>query len=131
MHGFLTGNQFTTLEGFSFEWKVSTVSKRKKEGLLPTVIRVIKFEDSHYKTPSASLAEIENAGLHGNKVLLYGVSTGQAEISVSLTQPQYQNVKPSPSVILAVVANLLLDPLDTLLMPHSKVNSSIIYMFFN
>jgi len=113
------------LEGFSFEWKVSTVSKRKKEGLLPTVIRVIKFEDSHYKTPSASLAEIESAGLHGNKVLLYGMSTGQAEISVSLTQPQYQTVKPSPSVILAVVANLLLDPLDTLLMPNTKVNKLI------
>ncbi|CAB3380542.1 Hypothetical predicted protein [Cloeon dipterum] len=120
------GNKFTTLEGFAFEWKVRTVSKRVKDSsLAPTVIRVLKFEDSHYKTPSASLGEIERIGLHGSRVLLYGVSTGQAEISVSLAQPQYQNVRPAPSVVLAVVANLLLDPLDTLLMPNTKVRYSL------
>ncbi|XP_059477687.1 nuclear pore membrane glycoprotein 210 [Neocloeon triangulifer] len=111
------GNKFTTLEGFAFEWQVRTVSKRAKDG----VIKVLRFEDSHYNTPSQSLAEIESAGLHGSKVLLYGVSTGQVEVTVALAQPQYQNVRPAPSVILAVVANLLLDPLDTLLMPYTKV----------
>jgi hypothetical protein len=81
----------------------------------------MKFEESSYKVPTLSLSEIESAGYHGNKALLYGMSTGQAQVTVSLLQPQYKNVPPASPVILAVIANLILDPQDTLLMPNTKV----------
>jgi hypothetical protein len=122
-HMFCTGNEFTTLDGFVFEWTVSAVTKKGQPvpSLTHKVIKLMKFEESHYKIPSSSLAEIESAGFHGSRALLFGIGTGQARVTVGLVQPQYESVKPAPAVILAVVANLVLDPQDTLLMPDTQV----------
>lgn len=121
---FFTGNQFTTLDGFVFEWSVTAVTRKgvSVPSLTHKVIKLMKFEESHYKVPSSSLAEIESAGLHGNKVLLFGMSTGQAQVGVSLLQPQYEGVQPAPAVVLSVIANLVLDPQDSLLLPNTKVS---------
>ncbi|KAF4532009.1 hypothetical protein B566_EDAN006554, partial [Ephemera danica] len=118
------GNEFTTLDGFVFDWTVSAVTKKGQPApsLTHKVIKLMKFEESHYKVPTLSLGEIESAGFHGSRVLLFGIGTGQAQVAVGLTQPQYESVKPAPAVILAVVANLVLDPQDTLLMPDTQVN---------
>ncbi|KAG8303767.1 hypothetical protein J6590_002773 [Homalodisca vitripennis] len=101
-------NKFTTLEGVEFQWSIENLAQSQSAN---QVLRFITFIDSPYETPT-TVAKFDSLGLRGHKVLIEGVKTGAAKVSVQLPHPEYNKV-PKIEVVLTVVANLLLDPPDT------------------
>ncbi|XP_039276668.1 nuclear pore membrane glycoprotein 210 [Nilaparvata lugens] len=104
------GNEFTTLEGVEFHWTISNWNEQIKTGLGNSVLRFITFRDSPYETPR-TIARFDALGLRGHIVLLEGIKTGSAKVSVQLPHKEYKHVAPI-EVQLNVVANLIIDPPD-------------------
>ncbi|KAF0309747.1 Nuclear pore membrane glycoprotein 210 [Amphibalanus amphitrite] len=107
------GNQFTSLDGVSFQWSVKAVG-----GGQP-VIRIQPFAESSYDT-SPAIEALERRGLRGDKVLLVGTATGVAVVSARLQHAQLGDLE-TPGVRLSSVANLLLQPPDAFVLPGTRV----------
>ncbi|CAG2057930.1 unnamed protein product, partial [Timema podura] len=120
------GNEFTTLDGVEFQWSLININSHQAESKLPSVsvLRFISFRDSPYETPE-SVDEFERLGKRGNLVLLEGLKTGSAKVSVRLPQQEYRHVPPL-EVQLMVIANLIIDPPDVHIMPGDTVNYKIL-----
>lgn len=113
------GNEFTTLAGIEFSWAVGNTDKRgsKMDESLPNnVLRFMTFEESPYETPH-TVEMLDASGKRGNIVLLEGVKTGAAKVSVKLLHHEYKNVHPV-EVDLVVVANLIIIPSDVTMMMY-------------
>ncbi|XP_069952997.1 nuclear pore membrane glycoprotein 210, partial [Cherax quadricarinatus] len=113
------GNEFTTLEGIEMIWDLQTLADRGSVVAAQTVLRFMTFEGSPYEMPP-SIAPLEESGRMGYMVLIEGRQTGSARLSVRVAHPAYKHLAPS-SVDLMVVANLLLDPADVHVLPHTAV----------
>ncbi|XP_071543821.1 nuclear pore membrane glycoprotein 210 [Panulirus ornatus] len=117
------GNEFTTLEGVEMVWDLQTLTDRESVVAAQTVLRFMTFEDSPYKMPPA-IAPLEQKGRMGYMVLVEGRQTGSARLSVKIAHHAYKHLAPA-SVDLMVVANLLLDPADVYLLPHTVVKYTV------
>ncbi|EGG22364.1 nucleoporin [Cavenderia fasciculata] len=92
------GNIFSTILGVEFEWTVSS----------GTILQIVPFKD-HKMTNNPVLLSMEQRGLQSSQVLVQGIDTGRAEITVKLTEQNYKPVKPT-SVVISVLEPLSLNP---------------------
>ena len=104
------GNEFSTLRGIKFRWSIVSGGAAKTD-----ILRFMSWRASPYNTEPI-LEQLESGGDQGNKVLLEGVKTGSARVSVRLVEGQYSSV-PAASEPLLVVANLFLIPPSAYLLP--------------
>ncbi|CAH1116509.1 unnamed protein product [Phaedon cochleariae] len=115
------GNEFSTMEGVEFEWNIVSLGPNKD-----AVLRYITFRDSPYETPPA-IAPLEQEGKKGYSILLEGVKSGSAKVSVRLPHPEYKHV-PTKEVQLMVVANLLITPPEVYVMQGDTVPFKIYFL---
>lgn len=92
------------------------------------VVRYLSFKDSPYEAP-AHIEALEEANKKGSIILLEGVKTGTAKISVRLPYKDYKNV-PSVDVSLTVTANLLLTPGEAYMMSGDVITFKLFYVSF-
>ncbi|KAJ8985935.1 hypothetical protein NQ317_010692 [Molorchus minor] len=114
-------NEFSTLEGVEFEWNIVSLGPNKD-----VVLRYITFRDSPYETPP-SIEALENQGKRGYSILLEGVKSGSAKVSVRLPYSDYKHINTS-EVQLMVVANLLITPPEVYIMPGDTVLFKIFFL---
>ncbi|XP_023018857.2 nucleoporin 210 [Leptinotarsa decemlineata] len=115
------GNEFSTLEGVEFDWNIVSLGPNKD-----TVLRYITFRDSPYETPHA-IANLENEGKKGYSILLEGVKSGSAKVTVRLPYPEYKHVDTN-EVQLMIVANLLITPPEVYVMQGDTVPFKIYFL---
>ncbi|XP_001601346.4 nuclear pore membrane glycoprotein 210 [Nasonia vitripennis] len=120
------GNEFTTLAGIEFNWEIGNIDKKglQTSNLPNNVMRFMTFQESPYETPH-SVEMLDAVGKTGNIVLLEGVKTGTAKVSVKIMYPEYRHVPPV-EVELIVVANLIIIPSDVTIMPFDSFTYSIV-----
>lgn len=116
------GNEFTTLEGVELDWKLISSGPNKDA----SVVRFSTFKDSPYEIPE-TVKEIEEQGKKGHIVLLEGVKTGSAKVTVRLPQAEYEEV-PMHEVQLSVVANLIITPPEVYIMVGDYVSFKIVHL---
>jgi nuclear pore complex protein Nup210 len=119
------GNDFTTLEGIEFNWKIGVQNRASKETDKDSksryqVLRFLTFSESKYHQVPKEVEKFEMTGLKGHMVLLEGINSGSAKVIVKLPYPEYQNVA-EVEVDITVLANLLISPVDV----HILVGDSI------
>ena len=83
-------------------------------------LRCMTWKDSPYNTEHI-LEKLESQGSRGNKVLLEGIKTGSAKVSVKLVDPHHTLV-PHAVEPLMVVANLFLLPPAAFIMPCAALD---------
>ena len=120
------GNEFSSLDGLEFEWQLEDVTELESVVSAQNVLRFMRFTDSPYKTPPF-IAELEQRGKQGAKVLIEGRQTGTGRLKVSIPHPAYKSVPPD-EVTLMVVANLLLEPQDVYVLPGTAVEYSVLHL---
>lgn len=107
------GNAFTTLEGVEFNWKISSQHPVEgKERDWQRVLRFLRFAESKYHDVPATVEKFDRVGLKGYMVLLEGINTGSAKVSVELPYPEYHHIVAPLDVNIVVLANIILDPSD-------------------
>ncbi|BFZ03901.1 hypothetical protein BsWGS_06940 [Bradybaena similaris] len=118
------GNIFSSLEGMSFEWDIM-MDKESGQDVhdVNNILRIKRFTDSHYVTPR-HIEALEQQGLMGDMVLVEGIQTGSAKVSVRFRDPAYKHVH-SDDVRMMVVANLMLSPPDAYLLIHGRVQYKV------
>ena len=82
------GNEFSTLRGIKFRWTIESGGGTAKG---TDILRFMTWKDSPYNTEPI-LEKLESEGFQGNKVLLEGIKTGSAKVSVKLVDSQYSSV---------------------------------------
>jgi len=110
------GNEFSTLKGLKFRWTIESGGNAKGTDIL----RFMTWKDSPYNTEPI-LEKMEAEGFQGNKVLLEGIKTGSAKVSVKLVDPQHSSV-PAAVEPLMVVANLFLLPPAANIIPCASLD---------
>ncbi|XP_014209952.1 nuclear pore membrane glycoprotein 210 [Copidosoma floridanum] len=121
-------NEFTTLAGVEFKWSIGNIEKKGQQSLdkdSPNdVLKFMTFQGSRYETPH-SVEMLDCVGKTGNIILLEGVKTGTAKVSVEILYPEYKNVQ-AVEVELIVVANLIIIPSDVTIMPSDSFKYRIV-----
>uniref|UniRef100_A0A8D8XUE4 Nuclear pore membrane glycoprotein 210 n=2 Tax=Cacopsylla melanoneura TaxID=428564 RepID=A0A8D8XUE4_9HEMI len=115
------GNEFSTLDNVEFQWNIGTGGRIDQ-----TVLRFMTFKDSPYETPT-TVEALDEKGLKGHMVLLEGLKTGSAKVSVNLPYTEYRKVSPA-EVNLMVVANLLIDPPDAYVLKGDTVKFRLLQL---
>lgn len=120
------GNAFTTLEGIEFNWQIVSQNHRsfdsKKENNWSQVLKFLSFSESKYHEIPKTVEKFEFLGVKGYMILLEGINTGSAKVTVRLPHPEYNHV-PTIEVDIMVLANIILDPMDA----HILVGDSITF----
>ena len=111
------GNEFSTLQGIKFRWTIEGGGGGTSKGT--DILRFMTWKDSPYNTEPI-LEKLESEGYQGNKVLMEGIKTGSARVSVRLVDSQHSQVAPA-SEPLMVVANLFLVPPAAYLLPCANL----------
>ncbi|KAI9583399.1 hypothetical protein GQX74_005147 [Glossina fuscipes] len=119
------GNAFTTLEGVSFNWSISSLKKDNKDWV--PALRFLTFAESSYHEVPSSLEKFESNGLRGYMVLLEGINTGPAKVTVNMPYPEYSQV-PIIEVHISVLANIILEPSDVFVLEGDKINFRILQL---
>lgn len=105
-----SGNAFTTLEGIEFNWKISSQHPLEgKERDWQKVLRFLRFSESKYHDVPSSVEIFDRQGLRGYMVLLEGINTGSAKVTVNLPYSEYSNMVSPIEVNIVVLANIVLD----------------------
>ncbi|XP_076658304.1 nucleoporin 210 [Halictus rubicundus] len=118
------GNEFTTLAGVEFLWNIENADKRMSDGKTANdILRFMTYQESQYETPP-TVAALDVIGKKGHIVLLEGIKTGTAKVSVRLPYPEYKHVPPI-EVELIVIANLIIIPSDITVMTHDSFKYKI------
>lgn len=102
------GNAFSTLEDVQFHWEILQHSSSDH---YTDVLRFLKFSESSYHEVPDAMQRLEGEGVTGFMILLEGINTGTAKVSVRLPYKEYKQV-PSVEVDIMVLANILIDPND-------------------
>ena len=110
------GNEFSSLDGIKFRW---TIESGGGTGRGTDILRFMSWQDSPYNTVPI-LEKLESQGFQGNKVLLEGIKTGSAKVSVKLVDAQHSSVSPAVEPLM-VVANLFLVPGSASLLPCASL----------
>lgn len=87
------------------------------------VLRFLRFSESKYHEVPSSVEQFDRVGLKGYMVLLEGINTGSAKVSVKLPYAEYQHIVSPLDVNIVVLANIILDPSDV----HILVGDSIAF----
>ncbi|XP_012215502.1 nuclear pore membrane glycoprotein 210 [Linepithema humile] len=121
------GNQFTTLAGIEFLWTIGDADKRAPSDIKSTsnVLRFMTYEESQYERP-VSVAALDSIGKRGHIVLIEGVRTGTAKVSVRLPHSEYKHV-PSIELELIVIANLIIIPPEITIMAYDSFKYKIMH----
>ncbi|XP_011169055.1 nuclear pore membrane glycoprotein 210 [Solenopsis invicta] len=121
------GNEFTTLAGIEFVWTIGDANKRMPSDGKSTsnVLRFMTYEESQYERP-VSIATLDSVGKKGHIVLIEGVRTGTAKVSVRLPHSEYEYV-PSIELELVVIANLIIIPPEITIMAHDSFRYKIMH----
>ncbi|XP_037731569.1 nuclear pore membrane glycoprotein 210 isoform X2 [Drosophila subpulchrella] len=98
------GNEFFTLEGIEFDWDISEAGNRK-----PAALHYVTFTDSPYHTVPPALEKFEAVGTKGYAILLEGINTGTAKVTIGMPQAEYRHVRPI-EVFISVLANIIIEP---------------------
>ena len=106
------GNEFSSLRGIKFRWTIESGGGTAKG---TDILRFMTWKDSPYNTEPI-LEKLESEGFQGNKVLLEGIKTGSARVSVRLVDSQHSAVAAAVEPLM-VVANLFLVPPAAYLAP--------------
>lgn len=78
----LPGNTFSTLRGHRFDWLLLRDEEATHQTTEPeAILHFVRFDDSSYSTDPI-IGGLEASGYHGDTVLVEGVSTGTAKVSV-------------------------------------------------
>ena len=78
------GNTFSTLRGHRFDWMLLRDEEATHQTTEPeAILHFVRFDDSSYATDPI-IGSLEAGGYHGDTVLVEGVSTGTAKVSVRL-----------------------------------------------
>ncbi|XP_017888230.1 nuclear pore membrane glycoprotein 210 [Ceratina calcarata] len=118
------GNEFTTLAGVEFFWSIDNADRHISDSKIPNdVLRFMTYQESHYETPP-TIAALDALGKKGHVVLLEGIKTGTAKVSVRLSYPEYKHVPPI-EVELIVIANLIIIPSDITIMTYDSFKYKI------
>lgn len=115
------GNEFTTLAGIEFLWTIDDADKHVPSN----VLRFMTYEESQYERP-VGVTMLDSVGKRGHIVLIEGVRTGTAKVSVRLPHPEYSHV-PSIQVELIVIANLIIIPPEITIMAHDSFKYKIMH----
>ena len=76
------GNTFSTLRGHRFEWLLLRDEEATHQTTEPeSILHFVRFDDSSYSTDPI-IGSLEAGGNQGDTVLVEGVSTGTAKVSV-------------------------------------------------
>ena len=76
------GNTFSTLRGHKFDWMLLRDEEATHQTTEPeAILHFVRFDDSSYATDPI-IGALEANGYHGDTVLVEGVSTGTAKVSV-------------------------------------------------
>ncbi|KAJ6640907.1 Nuclear pore membrane glycoprotein, partial [Pseudolycoriella hygida] len=109
------GNAFSTLDGVEFTWKISSQNHRNVDSKVRNswqeVLKFLRFAESRHHEVPKGVEYLESIGKRGSMVLLEGVNTGSASVTVNLPYPEYSKIPPLV-VNIMVLANLMLDPSD-------------------
>ncbi|CAK9831046.1 Nuclear pore membrane glycoprotein 210 [Anthophora retusa] len=118
------GNEFTTLAGVEFLWSIDNTDRHMPDNKTPNdVLRFMTYQESQYETPH-TVAALDVIGKKGHIVLLEGIKTGTAKVSVRLPYPEYKHVPPI-EVELIVIANLIIIPSDITVMAYDSFKYKI------
>lgn len=115
------GNAFTTLEGIEFNWRITSQNEDDSNDW-QQVLRFLRFSESKYHEVPTSVKHFDQLGLRGSMVLLEGINTGSAKVSVQLPHGEYLKVAPI-EVDIMVLANIILDPSEA----HILVGDTITF----
>ncbi|XP_054736969.1 nuclear pore membrane glycoprotein 210 [Anastrepha obliqua] len=121
------GNEFTTLEGIEFSWVISSLSSRSANKNWAPALRFLTFSESAYHVVPPALEKFEAQRMKGYMVLLEGINTGTAKVTISIPYPEYSHV-PKMEVYINVLANIILEPSDVTLLPGDTINFRILQM---
>lgn len=69
------GNEFTSLEGVEFDWKITTLGSKKEA----VIVRYLPFKDSPYES-LPHIQRLEDENRKGSVILLEGIKTGSAKV---------------------------------------------------
>ncbi|KHN84547.1 Nuclear pore membrane glycoprotein-like [Toxocara canis] len=100
---------FSNLGEIPFEWRISAVASAERP------LRIIPFSQSKYEAPE-EVRTLEESRKRGFVVLVEGVSTGAANLKVSLAEPFFEHIA-AREIDLLVVANLVMVPSQDLYIP--------------
>ncbi|EDV59867.1 uncharacterized protein Dere_GG23181 [Drosophila erecta] len=116
------GNEFFTLEGIEFDWEILEPGSNK-----PTAMRYLTFTDSPYHTVPPTLEKFEADGKKGHMILLEGVNTGTAKVTIGMPQAEYKHVRPV-EVYISVLANIIIEPSEVTIMAGDSVSFRILQL---
>ncbi|XP_030369021.1 nuclear pore membrane glycoprotein 210 [Scaptodrosophila lebanonensis] len=116
------GNEFSTLEGVEFKWTISSPTRS-----VPPALRFLTFSDSPFHTVPKPLEKFEAEGIMGYMTLLEGINTGTSKVTVTMPQPEYNNVAPI-EVYISVLANIIIEPSEVHIMTGDTVSFRILQL---
>ncbi|KAK7861839.1 hypothetical protein R5R35_000596 [Gryllus longicercus] len=104
------GNEFSSLEGVELKWTLTTWTSQGGDVKGTNVIRFMTFNESPYETPP-TVQDLDSRGLRGHIILLEGLKTGTAKVTVGLPYSEYAEVQ-NIVVQLNVMSNLIISPAE-------------------
>nr|NP_001260714.1 glycoprotein 210 kDa, isoform B [Drosophila melanogaster]NP_610184.2 glycoprotein 210 kDa, isoform A [Drosophila melanogaster]A1Z6H7.1 RecName: Full=Nuclear pore membrane glycoprotein 210; Short=Nuclear pore protein gp210; AltName: Full=Glycoprotein 210 kDa; AltName: Full=Nuclear pore membrane glycoprotein gp188; AltName: Full=Nucleoporin Nup210; Short=Nup210; Flags: Precursor [Drosophila melanogaster]AOQ12760.1 Gp210-PA [synthetic construct]AAF57309.2 glycoprotein 210 kDa, isoform A [Drosop len=116
------GNEFFTLEGIEFDWEILEPGSKR-----PTAMRYLTFTDSPYHTVPPTIEKFEADGKKGHMILLEGINTGTAKVTIAMPQAEYKHVRPV-EVYISVLANIIIEPSEVTIMAGDSVSFRILQL---
>ncbi|XP_067631860.1 nuclear pore membrane glycoprotein 210 [Eurosta solidaginis] len=121
------GNEFTTLEGIEFSWVISSLNSRSDNKNWSPALRFLTFTESPYHIVPPALEKFEALRKKGYMVLLEGINTGTAKVTISIPYPEYSHV-PNIEVYISVLANIILEPSDVHMLLGDIINFRVLQL---
>ncbi|CRK92901.1 CLUMA_CG006282, isoform A [Clunio marinus] len=125
------GNDFTTLEGIEFSWKLGSQTKDTKSSSEKNnnfqVLRFVTFSESKFHQVPKEVEKFETTGRKGHIILLEGINSGSGKVIVKLPFEEYREI-PQVEVDITVLANLLIDPVDVNCLVGDTVNFQVLQL---
>lgn len=117
------------MEGIEFNWKISSQHPLEgKERDWQKVLRFLRFSESKYHDVPVSVEKFDRQGLRGYMVLLEGINTGSAKVTVNLPYNEYSHIVTPIEVDIVVLANIILDPSDVNILVGDTISFRILQL---
>ncbi|CAL8098880.1 unnamed protein product [Orchesella dallaii] len=116
-------NEFSTLDGIPFIWALESFKETSTLIDPQSIMRFMPFSESPYKAPPG-VAALEAKRQQGDSVLVEGIKTGSAVVVSRINDPLYRSI--DSRVRIVVVANLILEPNEAIVVPGTVVPLKLI-----
>lgn len=111
-----------------FNWQISSQNPIEgRERDWQKVLRYLPFSESKYHDVPHSVERFDRQGLRGYMVLLEGINTGSARVTVQLPYIEYGHV-PAIEVNIVVLANIILEPNDAYILASDSIPFRILQL---